>query len=295
MYRSSPLLCRLQMAQYNLFQQYYDSQPATHTPPIPSVSVQPAVSARLLRNVCYQQRYLTEGHTVSEEDIRKTAAAILAGAKQLDSNPHAQAIWAHDASIANTNNRKYIIKRNHAGFARKVIKITLGLNNWQQTPSLRSLLQGSNSQSQAKHANNTDAAMNSCDSNLETQASPHTDSTCPTSQGASGNASVSKPNHTSLHSNVSHAPGVFQEGVMPGTAAESKPVNSTQQDAAKQEPLSILHDAQQLLKAAERMLLESCGEDWLLQPFIHDMGTAEYRYAPVLAPKCTLPSSVGQP
>ena len=283
------------MAQYNLFQQYYDSQPATHTPPIPSVSVQPAVSARLLRSVCYQQRYLTQGHTVSEEDIRKTAAAILAGAKQLDSNPHAQAIWTHDASIANTNNRKYVIKRNHAGFARKVIKFTLGVNNWQNTPSMRSLLQGSNSQFQAQPANNTDAGLNSCNSNLETQASSHTDSMCPTSQGASGNASVSKPNHTSLHSNISHAPGVFQEGVMPGTAAESKPANGAQQKAAKQEPLDILHDTQQLLKAAERMLLESCGEDWLLQPFIHDMGTAEYRCTLADVPKCTLPSSVGQP
>ena len=273
------------MAQYNLFQQYYDSQPATHTPPIPSVSVQPAVSARLLRSICYQQRYFTEGHSVSEEDIRKTAAAILAGAKQLDSNPHAQAIWTHNASIANTNNRKYIIKRNHAGFARKVIKITLGLDNWQKTPSMRSLLQGSNSQSQTKLANNTDAALNSCEANLGTQASPHTASRHPASQGASGNASALKPNRTSLHSNTSHVPGVFQDRVMPGTTAASHPVNGTQHTAAKQEPLSILHDAQQLLKAAERMLLESCGEDWLLQPFIHDMGTAEYRYAPVDVPK----------
>ncbi len=47
--------------------------------------------------------------------------------------------------------------------------------------------------------------------------------------------------------------------------------------AAKGPAGNPLHDAQQLLAAAERMLRESCGEDWLLQPFIPDMGSNEYR------------------
>ena len=38
-----------------------------------------------------------------------------------------------------------------------------------------------------------------------------------------------------------------------------------------------LHDAQELLRAAERIVKESCGEDWLLQPFIPDMERNEYR------------------
>ena len=40
-----------------------------------------------------------------------------------------------------------------------------------------------------------------------------------------------------------------------------------------------LHDAQQLVQAAERIVMESCGEAWLLQPFIPDMERNEYRWA----------------
>ena len=38
-----------------------------------------------------------------------------------------------------------------------------------------------------------------------------------------------------------------------------------------------LHDAQEILTAAERIMKESCGEQWLLQPFIPDMERNEYR------------------
>ena len=38
-----------------------------------------------------------------------------------------------------------------------------------------------------------------------------------------------------------------------------------------------LHDAQQLFMAAERIIKESCGENWLMQPFIPDMERNEYR------------------
>ncbi len=34
---------------------------------------------------------------------------------------------------------------------------------------------------------------------------------------------------------------------------------------------------QQLFRAAERIVKESCGEKWLLQPFIPDMERNEYR------------------
>lgn len=40
-----------------------------------------------------------------------------------------------------------------------------------------------------------------------------------------------------------------------------------------------LHDAQQLIEAAERIVKESCREQWLLQPFIPDMERNEYRSA----------------
>lgn len=40
-----------------------------------------------------------------------------------------------------------------------------------------------------------------------------------------------------------------------------------------------LHDAQQLIQAAEQVVKESCREKWLLQPFIPDMERNEYRSA----------------
>lgn len=39
----------------------------------------------------------------------------------------------------------------------------------------------------------------------------------------------------------------------------------------------VLSDAQELLTAADRMIRTSCGEAWLLQPYIPDMSTGEYR------------------
>ena len=46
---------------------------------------------------------------------------------------------------------------------------------------------------------------------------------------------------------------------------------------ATQAVLDSLHDAQELFYAAERIIKESCGEKWLLQPFIPDMEKNEYR------------------
>ena len=64
------------------------------------------------------------------------------------------------------------------------------------------------------------------------------------------------------------------------TAQQSDPDVSVQGAGGKDSDLDLdnaLHDAQQLLKAAERIVMESCGEKWLLQPFIPDMEANEYR------------------
>ena len=304
----------MQVAQFNLFQQYHDSNPEKHTPPIPSVPVHPAASWRLLRNICYQQRYVKDTYTASEEDIRATAAALLEAAKQLDSNPHAQSIWAHDTGIQGSSVRKYIIKRNHAGFARKVIKMTLGLNNWQSTPSLTSLLQRKRISAQYKgdcHANDSCSYGSEAPSQVASHIgnahpglvqTPHAArlssfrvaAVCASlaqrgwklAQGilsstplTSHNTSTSQSYHNSHQSSMPQTPAVFEENnlseVSQAQGLTSR--NSSKQTASIQQPTDILQDAQQLLKAAERVLLESCGEDWLLQPFIPDMGTGEYR------------------
>ena len=49
-----------------------------------------------------------------------------------------------------------------------------------------------------------------------------------------------------------------------------------------------LHDAQQLFKAAERIVKESCTEKWLLQPFIPDMERNEYRYETTTTPAASV-------
>lgn len=327
----------LQMAQYNLFQKYHDCHPATHTPPIPTVSIQPAVSARVLRNICYRQRYLQDSYTASEEDIRATAAAILEAAQQLDGNPHAQSIWAHDASIADNATRKYVIKRNHAGFARKVIRLTVRLDNWQSTPSLTSLLQPSRHssiQGQTHSRSNCDAGMSEvCQSGEKTslQHEPPADNGPSGFVQTSHHTSTQKKRTAPSHESDAEIPLATQEAPLPSASEDIAKQTATQQQlsdkshditkpaaaqqepldalhdaqqltaryqervtqeqplgelrdaakprAAQQQPLDVLHDAQQLLRAAERMLRESCGEDWLLQPLIPDMGTGEYRYS----------------
>ncbi len=59
-------------------------------------------------------------------------------------------------------------------------------------------------------------------------------------------------------------------------ASPNVPCSCGSTDAA-QDMDDALHDAQQLFKAAERVIKESCGEKWLLQPFIPDMERNEYR------------------
>lgn len=304
----------MQVAQFKLFQQYHDSNPEKHTPPIPSVPVHPAASWRLLRHICYQQRHVTDTYTASEEDIRATAAALLEAAKQLDSNPHAQSIWAHDTRIQGSSVRKYIIKRNHAGFARRVIKMTLGLDNWQSTPSLTSLLQRKRTSAQYKGGCHPNGSC-SYGSEAPSQVASHIGNAYPglvqtpdaarlssfkvaavcaslaqhgwkLAQGilsstpfTSHNTSTSQSYHNLEQSSTLQTPAVIEENnlseVPQAEGLTSR--NSSKQTVSIQQPTDILQDAQQLLKAAKRVLLESCGEDWLLQPFIPDMGTGEYR------------------
>ncbi|DBB13238.1 TPA: hypothetical protein ACH3X3_004983 [Trebouxia sp. C0006] len=59
-------------------------------------------------------------------------------------------------------------------------------------------------------------------------------------------------------------------------ASINEPCSCGSTDAA-QDMDDALHDAQQLFRAAERIVKESCGEKWLLQPFIPDMERNEYR------------------
>ena len=58
------------------------------------------------------------------------------------------------------------------------------------------------------------------------------------------------------------------------TSGSKQPANAT---TNAQSTIAVLHDAQQLFKTAERLIRESCNEQWLMQPFIPDMERNEYR------------------
>jgi len=77
------------------------------------------------------------------------------------------------------------------------------------------------------------------------------------------------------HQRHSSTPGTSQGISHPFNSHVGEPVDSP--DAAEGMD-DALHDAQQLFKAAERIIKESCTEKWLLQPFIPDMERNEYRY-----------------
>lgn len=199
----------MQVALYEVFQRYYEQDPTKHAAPIPTVSFFLPISKTASQDICYAQRYLGEAK-VSDRDIRATTASIIAAALELDSNAEASAIQRHNPKVGDSTVRKYILKRNHSGFARKVIQLTLDLSNWQPESGSKGLLE-------------------------------------------------TAPAHASFK--------------------PSQGAKTSEGSKAASEVHDRLHDAQQLMEAAERMLREGCGEQWLLQPLIPDMGCNEYRQA----------------
>ncbi|DBA95115.1 TPA: hypothetical protein ACH3X1_002625 [Trebouxia sp. C0004] len=248
-------------ALYDVFQKYYEQDPSTHVAPIPTAQIELPVERKFHRHVCYSQHYMGTV-IIPERQVRDTAAAILSAAIKLDNNTDATAIQQHNPDIGNGTLRKYVLKRNHSGFARKVVQITLNLTNW-QSGTYYSALHSDHSASivgQPKHPNLSNmpdsiVSHKSCNV-LHQQASGATSQAASQPSLELANAAPAAP--ADLASSAPHA------SVMDATAAKPSAGNP-------------LQDAQQLLAAAERMLKESCGEDWLLQPFIPDMGSNEYR------------------
>ena len=199
---------------------------------------------------------------IPDLEVRATAAAILSAATKLDNNADATAIQQHNPDIGNGTLRKYVLKRNHSGFARKVVQITLNLTNWQSGTFYSGLHSDHDAVivGQPEHANLTDMS-----------GSTLSDKSCSVlHQQPSG--AMSQAASQPFLENANAAPAA------PADLASSAPHASVMDAAAaKHAAGNPLHDAQQLLAAAERMLRESCGEDWLLQSFIPDMGSNEYR------------------
>ena len=82
--------------------------------------------------------------------------------------------------------------------------------------------------------------------------------------------------HHQCHSSTPGTTHTLTEGIShPSSDHMGRPDGSTDTLEGMDD---ALHDAQQLFKAAERIIKESCTEKWLLQPFIPDMERNEYRY-----------------
>lgn len=82
---------------------------------------------------------------------------------------------------------------------------------------------------------------------------------------------------------TTHKHSSIQQTNLAKGAAAQQPYSTSGSDQSAnattnaQSTIAVLHDAQQLFKTAERLIRESCNEQWLLQPFIPDMERNEYR------------------
>ena len=296
----------VQVALFEIFQRYYEQDPIKHAAPIPTVPFSLPISKATSRDICYAQRYLTPPK-VSDHDIRATAASIIVAAIKLDNNADALAIQRHNLEVGNSTLRKYIIKRNHSGFARKVIQLTFDLSNWQPGSSSKGLLKRSPGLSQ-QH-----------DAQIQTEHKlSQQESTCDPSHGKCSTDPQDDPASDTLHDPLLAAddptidpiqasmpvapldpswpvldPSLPLPQETPAHQGSHNPIstpahahfkksrggNTVEGSNATPEVLDRLNDAQHLMVAAERMLREGCGEQWLLQPLIPDMGCNEYRQA----------------
>ena len=308
----------MQVALYEVFQRHHEQNPLKHAAPIPTVPFSLPISKTTSRDICYAQRYLTQPK-VSDYDIRAIAARIIAAAVKLDSNADASAIQRHNPKVGNSTLRKYIIKRNHSGFARKVIQLTLDLSNWQPGSSSKGLLETAPgllkiapglSWQHAALINQTDHKLSQRESSCgpshgmcspDLQDDPAADPShdplgaaddpathpvqspmpaAPLDPSCSAQDPSLAPLDPSLPQPQEAPAG--QGPLSTPAHASSNPTqggNTVEGNKATPEVLDRLHDAQQLMVAAERMLREGCGEQWLLQPLIQDMGCNEYRQA----------------
>ena len=161
-----------------------------------------------------------------------------------------------------------------AACAKNVFTFTLrSPSSWQHSrsslPSMHSTQQRSNT------TNNNSVLTKNC---------PSVSSSPPCSCDNVSSLTACKQDCTH-HQHHSSSPGTTQGISHPFSSHVGQPDEST--DAAEDMD-DALHDAQQLLKAAERIIKESCTEKWLLQPFIPDMERNEYRYTTTSLAACFL-------
>ncbi len=97
------------------------------------------------------------------------------------------------------------------------------------------------------------------------------------------NRTQQPPNDASTGSQFNHTHNGKHGGElrMGSTTLQTRvPDSASSKGNHKADLAAVLHDATELIQAAERMIRESCGEAWLLQPYIVDLPQGEYRCVP---------------
>ncbi|KAL0040088.1 hypothetical protein WJX79_005748 [Trebouxia sp. C0005] len=248
---------------HNVFQDHYHKNLQSRFSHIPSIPVTIPVAMSTQMKLCYSSRYLQRQLVVTGEDIRATAAALLEAVRQLELDSDAQTVQQTNQESSGKPLRKFFIKRNYSACAKNVLTFTLrSPSSWQHSrpsmPSVHSAQQRSNA------TTNNGGLTKKCPS-----VSPSPPCSCDnvSSLDACKQDCAHHQRHSSTPSNTQGISLAFSSHV---DHLDDAPDAAEDVDDA-------LHDAQQLFKAAERIIKESCTEKWLLQPFIPDMERNEYR------------------
>ncbi|KAA6426725.1 MAG: hypothetical protein FRX49_03835 [Trebouxia sp. A1-2] len=241
---------------HQMYQSYHDADPDRRTPPIPTAQVKLPLPSERLQQLCYSDLNSTESE-------RRAVANSLLGSLQ-----HLEASVAVDSALRRVVEGggvdwmgQYMIKREFSEGAYHVFGIVMPdlRSSWptKQQSSHQSTTQLAEHDSDATHPAKKPATTSSCDEEV-----------------------YHNPN--GIHKHLNAAVRAFHKG----QGLESPPPGCSHADPQPDVGMHMGMPSQQQLPAelvkmldvtADRLLKESCGEGWLLQPRIADMTRLEYR------------------
>ena len=100
---------------HDVLQTHYHQDTSSRFSHVPSEPVSVPVDYQTQRGICYTARYSQELQTISQEDVRNTAAALLHAVQELERDRDAQNIQKTNQESKGKPVRKYVIKRNYSG------------------------------------------------------------------------------------------------------------------------------------------------------------------------------------
>lgn len=102
---------------HDVFQTHYHQDTNSRFPHVPSIPVSIPVDYHTQLEICYTARYKhsQQQQTLSQEDVRNTAAALLQAVQELELDTDAHSIQQSNQESKGRPVRKYVIKRNYSG------------------------------------------------------------------------------------------------------------------------------------------------------------------------------------